>query len=133
MTSIGPANENCQKHYRDDHAATYAFDRSFDVNEINGIISPSAPTNGLFHADVEGQQLRGHLLEELSFGFDGCQCVDRLSLPIHVGEDLKPIRGNLSANIIPVPEQKSRHVHWMLAGNYPMIFLWHKPCLHTEI
>ena len=57
MTSIGPANENCQKHDRDDHAATYAFDRSFDVNEINGIISPSAPTNGLFHADVEGQQL----------------------------------------------------------------------------
>ena len=55
---------------------------------------PSAPTDslcqGLIHAHVQGQKLRGDLLEELPFRFDRCQSVDHLSLLVFVGEDLKP-------------------------------------------
>ena len=55
---------------------------------------PSAPTDslcqGLIHADVQGQKLRGDLLEELPFRFDRCQSVDHLSLLVFVGEDFKP-------------------------------------------
>ena len=50
-----------------------------------------APTNGfcetLLHAHIQGQQCRWHLLEEISFGFGGYQCVDLLSLSIRVGKD----------------------------------------------
>ena len=54
----------------------------------------SAPTNGLgkglIHADIQGQQLRGNLPEELPFGFNRGQRMDHLSLLVFVGEDLKP-------------------------------------------
>ena len=54
----------------------------------------SAPANGLgkglLHADIQGQELRGNLLEELPFGFNRCQRMDLLSLLVFVAEDLKP-------------------------------------------
>ena len=54
----------------------------------------SAPANGLgkglLHADIEGQELRGNLLEELPFGFNRFQRMDLLSLLVFVAEDLKP-------------------------------------------
>ena len=54
----------------------------------------SAPANGLgkglLHAEIQGQELRGNLLEELPFGFDRCQRMDLLSLLVLVAEDLKP-------------------------------------------
>ena len=54
----------------------------------------SAPANGLgkglLHADIQGQELRGDLLEELPFGFDRGQRMDLLSIQVFVAEDLKP-------------------------------------------
>ena len=54
----------------------------------------SAPTNdlgkGLLHADIQRQQLRGDLPEELPFGFDRGHLIDHLPLLVFVGEGLKP-------------------------------------------
>ena len=78
----------------------------------------SAPTNGLgkglLHADIQGQQLRGNLPEELPFSLNRGQRMDQLPLLVFVGEDLKTFWRDFSANLVPVPEQKSRHVHLKL-------------------
>ena len=55
----------------------------------------SAPAHGLgkglLHAEIQGQELRGDLLEELQFGFDRGQRMDHLSLLVFVAEDQKPL------------------------------------------
>ena len=54
----------------------------------------SVSSNGLakclLHADIQGEQLRGDLPEELPFSFDRGLRMDQLSLLVYVGEDLKP-------------------------------------------
>ena len=64
------------------------------VSPEKDLQSLSAPANGLgkglLHADIQGQELRGNLLEELPFGFNRCQRMDLLSLLVFVAEDLKP-------------------------------------------
>ena len=52
----------------------------------------STPTNSLgkslLHTDVQRQELRRHLLEEVSLGIDRCQRMDLLSFLVGVGEHL---------------------------------------------
>ena len=64
------------------------------VSPEKDLQSLSAPANGLgkglLHAEIQGQELRGDLLEELPFGFDRGQRMDHLSLLVFVDEDLKP-------------------------------------------
>ena len=88
-------------------------DRWFRLGRIYKNLS--APTNrlgkGLLHADIQGQKLRGDLLEELPFGFDRGKRMDHVSPLVFIGEDLKPIWRDFSTNLVPIPEQKSRHVH----------------------
>ena len=77
-------------------------------------VPPNGPGKGLLHADIQGKQLRGDLPEELPFSLNRGQRMDQLPLLVFVGEDLKTFWRDFSANLVPVPEQKSRHVHLKL-------------------
>ena len=74
-------------------------------------VAPNGPGKGLLHTEIQGKQLRGDLPEELPFSLNRGQRMDQLPLLVFVGEDLKTLWRDFSANLVPVPEQKSRHVH----------------------
>ena len=65
----------------------------------------SAPAKGLgkglLHADIQRQELRGDLLEELPFGFDGGQRMNLLTLLVFVAEDLNPSGETSAATLLP--------------------------------